>query len=192
MASVSPFPLVDVLIAEDDAPTRAGLRRLLESRGYRCAEAPDGTQAVVVAQQSPPRWVLLDLVLPGLDGYAVASRLRADPRTCGAHIHCLTGLPDLAARERAWQAGCEAVLTKPVDPDLLVRVIQAGAGPGQPGSVSGLTLAEAEGVLDLLENEGCTALRMAMEEKGATVSALVPPGRRLARDEAGAVCLLST
>jgi CheY-like chemotaxis protein len=187
---VSPSPVAYVLIAEDDASLRTSLRRLLEHRGYRCAEAADGLQAVELAQRLPPRWVLLDLVLPGLDGYAVARRLRANPRTRGARIHCLTGLRDPAAHRRAWQAGCEAVLTKPVDPDVLVRVLQAGAGPGVPGSVSGLTLAEARELLDWLENQGCTALRVAVGEEGVTVSGLIPPGMRLVQDESGKVCLV--
>jgi hypothetical protein len=56
--------------------------------------------------------------------------------------------------------------------------------------VTGLTLAEAEGLLDWLENQGCTALRVAVGEEGVTVSGLIPPGMRLARDKSGKVCLV--
>src|SRR2546421_736543 len=51
---------IDVLLAEDDAPLRAGLRALLEREGYRCAEAPDGPEAVRLALRSPPGCVVLD------------------------------------------------------------------------------------------------------------------------------------
>jgi len=61
-------PVVDVLIAEDDAPMREGLRQLLEGRGYHCVEAADGLRAVELARRCPPRCVLLDLAMPGLDG----------------------------------------------------------------------------------------------------------------------------
>src|SRR2546421_96841 len=89
---------VDVLIAEDDALLRWGLRSLLELEGFRCAEAADGLQAVDLARRHRPGCVLLDLALPGLDGFTVARRLRADPQTGGIHIHCLTGLDDPLAR----------------------------------------------------------------------------------------------
>src|SRR5262249_55498807 len=89
---------VDVLIAEDDAPTREGIRRLLEQQGYRGAEAGDGREAWELARRPLPRCVLLDLRMPALDGLAVACQLRADPRTCGAAIHCLTGLTDEGSR----------------------------------------------------------------------------------------------
>src|SRR5437763_2340683 len=93
-----PSDAVDVLIVEDDAPTRQLLRLLLEQGGYRCAEAADGCEALALARAEPPRCVLLDLRLPGLDGFTVARRLRADLRTFGTHIHCLTGQQDPTVR----------------------------------------------------------------------------------------------
>jgi CheY-like chemotaxis protein len=128
---------VDVLIAEDDPLTRQNLRTLLEQQGYTCAEAEDGLRAVELALSAPPKCVLLDLVLPGLDGFTVARRLRADPRTSGAHIHCLTGLSDPAAREQARQAGCEAFLTKPVEPTQLLETLR-GPGAAAPPALEGL------------------------------------------------------
>jgi CheY-like chemotaxis protein len=185
-----PTPVVDVLIAEDDASMREGLRQLLEGRGYHCAEAADGLRAVELARRCPPRCVLLDLAMPGLDGFAVARRLRGHPRTRGARIHCLTGVCDPDTRAHARAAGCEAFLTKPIDPEALLRVVQGGAGPGAGGSVGGLTLAEAEGLLDWLENQGCTGFRVALEEAGVVARCVCPPGLRLARDEGGTVRLL--
>src|SRR5947209_5498798 len=127
---------VDVLIAEDNPFTRKSLRGLLERQGYTCVEAEDGLRAVELALSAPPKCVLLDLVMPGLDGFAVARRLRADPRTSAAHIHCLTGLSDPAAREQARQAGCEAFLTKPLDMEVLLEVLRPSAGPAAPAPAS--------------------------------------------------------
>ena len=59
--------------------------------------------------------IVLDLGMPELDGFAVARRLRTDPRTAHAHVHCLTGRTDPASRRQAEEAGCELFLTKPVD-----------------------------------------------------------------------------
>jgi CheY-like chemotaxis protein len=125
----APDPSVDVLIAEDDPNVRFAMRRLLEGRGYTCAEAQDGLEAVDIARQHPPRLVLMDLMMPGLDGFSAAQQLRADPRTRAARIHCLTGLDFPAARVAARQAGCEGFLTKPVDSDGLLDVVRTELHP---------------------------------------------------------------
>jgi CheY-like chemotaxis protein len=115
---------VDILIVEDHELTRRSLRLLLEREGYTCAEASNGKDAVELARLRSPRCVLLDLAMPVLDGVTVARRLRADPRTCGVHIHCLTGFLDPATRQEARQAGCELFLTKPVDIAALLTVLR--------------------------------------------------------------------
>jgi CheY-like chemotaxis protein len=106
---------IDVLIVEDDPITRMALRQLLEGEGYTCAEAEDGREAVEIARLRSPRLLLLDLMMPELDGFSVAEQLRADPKTRAIPIHCLTGLDFPAARRAAKQSGCEVFLTKPLD-----------------------------------------------------------------------------
>ena len=113
---------VDVLIADDDPLVRQTLRSLLERKGYRCAEAENGRQAVDLSRLHPPRCVLLDLAMPEMDGFTAARHLRADPRTAGIHLHCVTGLPDADARARAEEAGFETFLTKPVNVARLLEV----------------------------------------------------------------------
>jgi two-component system cell cycle response regulator DivK len=125
-------PAVDILLVEDDAPTRWVLRRLLESEGYTIAEAADGREAVDLTRQCRPQCVFLDLVMPGLDGFAVARTLRQDPRTRGTHIHALTGRTDAASREQALRAGCETYLTKPVNVEQLLDVVHREVRPGGP------------------------------------------------------------
>jgi anti-anti-sigma factor len=173
---------VDVLIAEDDAPTREGIRRLLEQQGYRCAEAGDGREALELARRHLPRCVLLDLRMPALDGLAVACQLRADPRTCGAAIHCLTGLTDEGSRREARAAGCEAYLTKPVDPAALLEVLRPRTGDTGEWA-HGLTKAEAEGLLDWLEAQGATG-ELAVEGVGFAVRC---PGFQVGREVGGRV-----
>ena len=92
---------VDILIVDDDASTRLGLRLLLERQGYRCVEAGDGREALALARAHLPQCVLLDLCQPALDGFALVRRLRADLRTFSAHIYCLTGLRYNLIREQA-------------------------------------------------------------------------------------------
>jgi CheY-like chemotaxis protein len=156
-------PPVDVLIAEDDDATRLGLRVLLEGQGYTCAEAADGPQAVSLARRRLPRCVLLDLALPGLDGLAVARRLRADPRTAGARIHAVTGRSGPTDREEARRAGCETFLLKPVEPEAILGLVRPPAPPAVEW-LTGLTLTEARDLLDWLENNGGAGLEVAYRE----------------------------
>jgi CheY-like chemotaxis protein len=188
----APSDLVDILIAEEDALLSKGLRQLLEGSGYRCAEAQDGHQALGLALQEPPRCVLLDLAIPGLDGFAVARRLRSDLRTAESHIHGLTASEDALVREQARLAGCEECLRKPPDGERLLHVIRQNMEREtlvRAAVVSGLTKTQAEHLLDWLENHDCTGLAVTMERDNFTVRCVCPPGLRLGMDEGGGVCL---
>ncbi len=166
---------VDILIAEDDALMRRSLRGLLEDAGYRCTEAEDGPRAVALARSLLPRCAVLDLAMPGLDGFTVARRLREDPRTRGVHIHCLTGRTDPAARQQAHEAGFETYLIKPIDPAQLLRLVHEDVNRREKSVVSGLTLAEAQDVLDGWENAGYRDLKASFEEgEGFSVSGVRP------------------
>jgi CheY-like chemotaxis protein len=99
------------------------LRLILEADGYRCAEAENGREAVELARECHPRLVLLDLMMPEQDGFAAARQLRADPGTRDAHVYMLTARTDAAARRKADRAGCEAFLTKPIDPNEFLDVV---------------------------------------------------------------------
>jgi two-component system, cell cycle response regulator DivK len=153
--AVLPCAPVDVLIADDDAQLRGSMRFFLEAQGFVCAEAEDGPQTVEIARQLAPRCVLLDLGMPGLDGFAVARRLRMDPRTAHAHVHCLTGRTDSASRRQAEEAGCESFLTKPVDPTIVVATVRGWTG---------LTKSAAENLLDWLEAHGNALAAITYEE----------------------------
>jgi len=93
------------------------------------------------------------------------------------------------SRRRAEAAGCEFFLTKPVDPDALLRAVRGSTGSGEVGAVAGLGFREAEQFLDWLEGRGCTRLETAIEGGAVTVRCLCPPGLRLLKDEDGVVRL---
>jgi CheY-like chemotaxis protein len=176
---------VEILIAEDDAAARQQLRLLLEREGYRCAEAGNGRQAVELARQHPPACVLLDLAMPGLDGFGVARRLRADPRTHSTYIHCLTGLAAPAARAEAARAGCDRFLTKPVDVTALLHILREDLRRPTEWA-RGLTKAEAEELLDWLEAQGAAG-ELSYEEGGGF--AVRCPGFRAEKDASGRTLL---
>jgi hypothetical protein len=129
--------------------------------------------------------------MPGLDGFAVARQLRADPRTRGIRIHCVTGVACAEVEEEARRAGCERFLAKPVDEARLLEAVAVPRAAPRPGWVGGLTLAEARDLLDWLENQGCTGVQVSAEEGGGfAVRCACPPGFRLARDAGGLVRLV--
>jgi signal transduction histidine kinase/ActR/RegA family two-component response regulator len=114
-----------VLVIEDNADAREMLRMALELDGHRVETAPDGTTGVEVALRTTPDLVLVDIGLPGLDGYAVAHRLRA---ALGHRVTlvALTGYGQSEDRRRTTEAGFDAHLVKPVDPDVLSRALATG------------------------------------------------------------------
>jgi CheY-like chemotaxis protein len=123
---------VDVLIAEDDPVIRMAVRQILEEEGYTCAELEDGRDVLDVALECRPRLVLLDLMMPQVDGFTVAEQLRADPRTQDIAIHCLTALDFPAARRAAFRSGCDVFLTKPFDVEGLLDVVRIALHKGAP------------------------------------------------------------
>jgi CheY-like chemotaxis protein len=118
-----PAESLDILVVEDEPVTRMVLRQLLEGEGYICAEAEDGRQAIDIARLRHPRLVLLDLMMPEMDGFAAAEQLRSDPRTQDIPIHCLTALDSPAVRRAAERSGFEVVLGKPIDEQSLLDVV---------------------------------------------------------------------
>ena len=112
-----------ILVVDDERTNRDWIVRLLEAKGYKMIAAAGGRAALDAVASEPPDLVLLDLRMPGIDGFEVAQRLKADPRTRAIPIVMITGADDRESRLRALSCGAEEFLSKPVDPDeLLVRV----------------------------------------------------------------------
>ena len=112
-----------ILVVDDEETNRRLLKVLLAVEGYRVATADDGMQALASATAEPPDLVLLDVMMPGMDGCDVAERLKADTRTKRAPIIMVTALDDRESKLRCLMAGAEDFLSKPVDrAELSVRV----------------------------------------------------------------------
>ncbi|HEX3178633.1 MAG TPA: ATP-binding protein [Methylomirabilota bacterium] len=114
-----------VMVIEDNADARDMLRIALELEGHRVETAADGVTGVETAIRTRPDVILIDLGLPGLDGYAVARRLRV---VLGDRVTlvALTGYGQSEDRRRTREAGFDAHLVKPVDPDVLSRALANG------------------------------------------------------------------
>jgi CheY-like chemotaxis protein len=112
-----------ILIIEDDVDSRDGLRFILESAGHEVYEAEDGVGGVAAALSVEPDVALIDVGLPGLDGYAVAQRIRAQSPGKAMMLVALTGYGSAEDRDRALSAGFDTHLLKPVDPDALNKLL---------------------------------------------------------------------
>ena len=130
---------VSILIIDDYADNRELLRLMLEQAGYLVREAEGGREGVLMAREAPPDAALIDLSMPGLDGWAVIEELRADERT--RHIPCaaISAFAD-GARVRALRSGFDAYLTKPFRQSDLIRMVEQllvqGRITEQPGAGS--------------------------------------------------------
>jgi CheY-like chemotaxis protein len=109
-----------VLVVEDNADAADSLRTLLEMFGYDVTVSYSGLAGVEMAKRVRPHAVVCDIGLPGMDGYAVAVALRGSPETSHAHLIAVTGYGQDDDRRRAFAAGFDAHLTKPVDPQALL------------------------------------------------------------------------
>ena len=121
-----------ILLIEDNADAREALRALLELDGYEVLAAADGAEGLDLARTKAPEVALVDIGLPGFDGYEVARRMKALPAPPSVMI-ALTGYSEPEDRQRATDAGFAAHLVKPVDPDGLSRLL-ARLGTRGPGS----------------------------------------------------------
>ncbi|MGH2897447.1 MAG: response regulator [bacterium] len=113
-----------VLVAEDHDDTRVAQRLVLEHFGFAVTEARTGLDALAIALVTQPSIVLVDLVLPEIDGCELARMLRADPTTRNASLVALSAMGDQETRERALRAGCDEFVAKPVPPLALARLVQ--------------------------------------------------------------------
>ncbi len=114
-----------ILIVEDDLESLKLIGLILQSRGYQIIAAQSGAQALQKAFSESPDLVLLDVMMPGMDGYEVARRLRADKRTAAIPIVMLTARGQITDKVAGFEAGADEYLVKPVHPAELVTRIEA-------------------------------------------------------------------
>jgi CheY-like chemotaxis protein len=122
-----PRPQRRILIVEDDADNRDMMRILLESLGHEVHDAADGASGVEAAARLEPEIVLIDIGLPGIDGYEVARRIRATVRG-RPRLVALSGYGQPEDKQRAFAAGFDDHLVKPADPQRLAAILAGPSG----------------------------------------------------------------
>jgi CheY-like chemotaxis protein len=132
-----------VLVVEDSPDARDSLRLLLEMAGHHVETSEDGPGGLAKVGRFQPQVALIDLGLPGMDGFAVAREMRRRPETCAIRLVAVTGYGQAEDRRQALAAGFDLHVTKPVDPGMLDQMlgldIESGldALPGYDGARPG-------------------------------------------------------
>ena len=113
-----------ILVIEDQEDNRRILRDLLTSASYEIIEAVTGEEGVALAETQRPDLILMDIQLPGLDGYEATRRIKANPALRGIPIIAVTSYALSGDDVKAFQAGCDAYVTKPFSPRQLLAKIR--------------------------------------------------------------------
>jgi DNA-binding response OmpR family regulator len=140
-----------VLVIDDEAPIRLLCRVNLEAEGLHVLEAADGAKGLDLAREERPDVVLLDVMMPGLDGWRVAEELLEDDRTSGIPIIFLTARAEFRDRARGLDIGGVDYVTKPFNPlDLapLVRGLLDRIDRGERDELRGEKLAELRALIE--------------------------------------------
>ena len=114
----------DVLIVEDDPEINELIGAYVQLAGFACRQVMRGDEAIRAATGHPPILIVLDVMLPDLDGFEICKRLRLDPHTATVPIIMLTALDQEDMRTRAAHCGVTEYMTKPFDPERLMAAIR--------------------------------------------------------------------
>jgi two-component system cell cycle response regulator DivK len=113
-----------ILVIEDNDQNLYLVTFILEKHGYQVHAAQDGQEGVARAATLMPDLILLDIQLPGMDGYAVARHLRENPALSSVPIIAVTSYAMTGDREKAFAAGCTGYIEKPINPDTFMQQVE--------------------------------------------------------------------
>jgi CheY-like chemotaxis protein len=119
-----PRKRIRVLVVEDEALSRHALCQLLHRSGFFSAGASDGAQALEMVKIFKPQAIIMDLRMPVLDGVETTLQLKSDPSTAAIPVLALTGSSNPEDRRRAFDAGVDAFLMKPINVDQLMLYLR--------------------------------------------------------------------
>jgi len=126
-----------ILVIEDHEDNRRILRDLLTSAGFECLEATTGEEGVALAETLAPDLILMDIQLPGLDGYEATRRVKANVALQRIPVIAVTSYALSGDEVKAREAGCDDYVTKPFSPRALLRKIRDYLPAGEPATRRG-------------------------------------------------------
>jgi CheY-like chemotaxis protein len=112
-----------ILLIEDHAVNRRLAQFLLRSQGYEVWDVASAPEAFVLLEQKRPDLILMDIQLPEMDGLAATRHLKADPRTREIPVVAVTSYAMKGDEAKAFEAGCEGYITKPIDKSLFLETV---------------------------------------------------------------------
>lgn len=118
-----------ILYIEDNEQNLYLVTFILESAGHRVIQARSGEEGILLAGEQAPDLILLDIQLPGMDGYEIARRLRDIPYIRTIPIVAVTSYAMVGDREKALGAGCDGYIEKPINPDTFLAQVEAHLRP---------------------------------------------------------------
>lgn len=113
-----------VLVVDDNKITTKLLNRYLTAAGFTVTEAYDGVECLEKVEEQIPDAIVLDVMMPRLDGYETVKRLRAEPKFAGIPVVIVTALNDVANQVKAIEAGADDFLSKPIEDKLLIAKVR--------------------------------------------------------------------
>lgn len=120
-----------VLVVDDEPMARTLLRLMLVRAGFNVSEAEDGFDALDKVRKTRPDIILLDVMMPGMDGFSVCERLRNDTETASLPIIMLSAKTDLGSINKGLRVGATVYLTKPISPEELTRHVHDALDNGK-------------------------------------------------------------
>jgi two-component system cell cycle response regulator DivK len=122
-----------ILVVDDNEDNRQILIDLLSSAGYEIVSATNGLDAVALAQRELPRLVLMDIQLPGIDGYEATRRIKATPALATVPVIAVTSYALAGDDRKAAEAGCDDYVSKPFSPRALLAKVKERLGDPPAG-----------------------------------------------------------
>jgi two-component system chemotaxis response regulator CheY len=113
-----------VLVVEDDAAVSHMIAQILRAEGYESSAASEGRSALAILRSGSFDVVILDVMLPGMDGISILKSIREEPSLNGVAVLMLSAKTDDATTWAGWRAGCDYYMTKPFDPDELLTILK--------------------------------------------------------------------
>jgi CheY-like chemotaxis protein len=132
MATPTPPSVKTVLIIDDQPFFITMQETLLKKQGFRVVSAANGQEGLAKAKQHKPDLILLDIEMPGMDGFAVCQKLKQDETLKHIPVIVLTATQDAKLNERAFKAGAEITLLKSVPADRLLNMVRIAMEQGKP------------------------------------------------------------
>jgi two-component system cell cycle response regulator len=126
------LPPARILIVDDEVDNRELLQIMLKWEGFVTGTAADGEEALRCAAAEPPDLILVDLLMPGIDGYQLTATLKQNPKTHHIPVIMLSAMNDSATRKRALSSGANAYITKPIDRSELCEQVRSVLGLNAP------------------------------------------------------------